>query len=70
MIVSNAAWSYENPTPPFSSVRGHLAFYARLMDECWVADEQVVANPGSFYGGWITSRVTGPFKGDPGTAHW
>jgi uncharacterized protein (DUF427 family) len=27
-------------------------------------------NEGSFYGGWITSKVVGPFKGAPGTIHW
>lgn len=69
-VVANAAWSYEDPTPPFAEIRGHVAFYARLMDECWVGDERVVANPGSFYGGWITSAVVGPFKGDPGTEYW
>lgn len=68
--VANAGWSYEDPTPAFVAIRGHVAFYARLLDECWVGDEQVVANPGSFYGGWITSKVVGPFKGDPGTQHW
>jgi len=26
--------------------------------------------PGSFYGGWITSRVTGPYKGGPGSSGW
>ena len=69
-VVPNAAWSYEDPTASFGAIRGHVAFYARLVDECWVGDERVVANPGSFYGGWITSTVVGPFKGDPGTAHW
>ncbi len=69
-VVPDAAWSYENPTPPFASIAGHVAFYARLVDECWVDEEQVVANPGSFYGGWITSKVVGPFKGDPGTEWW
>ena len=39
-------------------------------DECWVDDERVVGNDGSFYGGWITNNVTGPFKGGPGTLHW
>ena len=29
-----------------------------------------VAQPGGFYGGWVTSRVVGPFKGDPGTMFW
>ena len=70
VVVPNAAWSYEHPTARFTAIAGHLAFYARLVDECWVDDEQVVANPGSFYGGWITSKVVGPFKGDPGTEYW
>ena len=69
-VVPNVGWSYEDPTPPFAAIRGHVAFYARLLDECWVGDERVVANPGSFYGGWITSTVVGPFKGDPGTEYW
>ena len=25
---------------------------------------------GDFYGGWITSRIVGPFKGAPGTQGW
>jgi len=29
-----------------------------------------VAQPGDFYGGWITSAVTGPFKGGPQTLGW
>jgi len=29
-----------------------------------------VPQPGGFYGGWITSRVVGPFKGGPGTTGW
>ena len=33
------------------------------MDACLVDDEQVVAQTGDFYGGWITSDVVGPFKG-------
>lgn len=68
--VTDAAWSYERPTPPFAAITGHLAFYAQLLEECWVDDEQVVANPGRFYGGWITSNVVGPFKGEPGTQGW
>ena len=35
------------------------------MDGCWVNGEPVIAQPGGFYGGWITSQVQGPFKGDP-----
>jgi len=35
-----------------------------------VDGEQVQAQAGDFYGGWITSRVVGPFKGGPGTLGW
>ncbi|RRA49223.1 DUF427 domain-containing protein [Acidipila sp. EB88] len=64
------AWSYEAPTAAYSALRGHLAFYASRVDQCWVDDERVVPQPGDFYGGWITSNLRGPFKGDPGTLHW
>jgi hypothetical protein len=40
------------------------------MDECTVGGELVEAQPGSFYGGWITGEVVGPFKGGPGTRGW
>jgi uncharacterized protein (DUF427 family) len=68
--VADAAWSYEQPDPAFRAITGHLAFYAQRMDECSVDGEVVQANEGSFYGGWITSAVVGPFKGAPGTMHW
>lgn len=68
--VIDAAWSYEHPTARFEPIAGYLAFYAQRVDECWVDDERVAANPGSFYGGWITSEVVGPFKGDAGTEGW
>lgn len=68
--VPDACWWYPDPNPAVASIRGHLAFYAQKVDACWVDDEQVQANEGSFYGGWITSRVVGPFKGAPGTLGW
>lgn len=68
--VVDVAWSYEQPTDRFAPIAGHLAFYAQRVDECWVDDERVAPNPGSFYGGWITSRIVGPFKGSPGTSAW
>ena len=51
-------------------IAGFWAFYAQLLDACWIDDERVDPNPGSFYGGWITDNVTGPFKGGPGTSNW
>ena len=65
-----AAWSYPDPTPPFAAIRDYLAFYATRVDECRVGDERVQPQDGDFYGGWITSRIVGPFKGAAGTRGW
>jgi uncharacterized protein (DUF427 family) len=70
VTVPAAAWTYPAPTPAFAALARSWAFYAQKVDECWVDDELVVPNEGSFYGGWVTANVTGPFKGAPGTAHW
>lgn len=64
------AWWYPEPWDRYAALAGHVAFYPQLMDRCLVDGEPVRANEGSFYGGWVTSRVTGPFKGAPGTAGW
>jgi uncharacterized protein (DUF427 family) len=69
-VVPDAAWSYPEPSPAFAAIRGHLAFYADRVDECRVDDEVVKPQPGQFYGGWITSDIVGPFKGEPGTMGW
>ncbi len=64
------AWSYANPTAPFHMLKRHIAFYAAPFDACYVDDEKVVSQPGSFYGGWVTSKLAGPFKGIPGSRFW
>ena len=69
-IARRAAWYYSNPEPHYAAIRGHVAVYAGLMDECLVDGERVVPQPGGFYGGWITSNVVGPFKGMPGSNGW
>ena len=68
--ASKAAWSYPEPTQKFKHIAGHLAFYPHKMDACYVGDEKVDAQKGGFYGGWITSHIVGPFKGEAGTAGW
>ena len=68
--IAEAAWSYKSPSPSFAALRDHYAFYAGKMDACYVDGELVVPQPGGFYGGWITSRVAGPFKGIPGSRGW
>jgi uncharacterized protein (DUF427 family) len=68
--VQQAAWAYPNPTPGYEDIQDYLAFYAGPMDACYVGDEQVIPQPGGFYGGWITSNIKGPYKGGPGTMGW
>jgi uncharacterized protein (DUF427 family) len=69
-VARRAAWSYPLPTAPYAVIKDHLAFYAGLMDRCLVDGEEARPQPGDFYGGWITSDVVGPFKGEPGTTGW
>ncbi len=69
-VVHDAAWTYPSPTERFRSIVDHLAVYPQRVEECSVDGERVDANAGDFYGGWITSRVVGPFKGAPGTLGW
>ncbi|MFK7999343.1 MAG: DUF427 domain-containing protein [Polyangiales bacterium] len=64
-----AAWSYESPFDDFADLAGHIAFYASRL-ECFVDGERARPQPGGFYGGWVTSELAGPFKGEPGTGGW
>lgn len=66
----NAAWYYPNPADVFEPLKNHVAFYQHLMEACYVDGERVQAQAGGFYGGWITSDIVGPFKGEPGTRGW
>ena len=66
----NAAWFYADPTPAFEIIRGHIAFYASRVEVCYVDGERVIPQPGDFYGGWVTSDIVGPFKGEPRTMRW
>jgi uncharacterized protein (DUF427 family) len=68
--IRDAAWAYPSPTRQFAPIRDYVAFYPHLMDACFVDGEQVDAQAGGFYGGWITSDIVGPFKGEPGTMGW
>ncbi|MFF4428107.1 DUF427 domain-containing protein [Streptomyces sp. NPDC001513] len=68
--IRDVAWSYEAPSPDYRSIARHLAFYPGKVDLCSVDGERVVAQPGDFYGGWITAEILGPFKGGPGTTRW
>ena len=65
-----SAWYYPDPTPAFAAIENYIAVYPGRMDLCTVDGETVTAQPGDFYGGWITKNIVGPFKGDPGTRGW
>ena len=68
--AQRAAWTYPSPTSGFEVIRDHLAVMPGLVDACLVDGEVARPQEGGFYGGWITSRVTGPFKGGAGTRGW
>jgi uncharacterized protein (DUF427 family) len=68
--AEKAAWEYPEPTPGFRAIADHIAFYPSMMDVCSIGGEVVTPQPGGFYGGWITSDIVGPFKGEPGTFGW
>lgn len=65
-----AAWSYPEPEPGYEALIDYLAFYPSRVDACFVGDEQVEASPGSYYGGWATANIMGPFKGASGSERW
>lgn len=68
--AERAAWHYPDARGRYAVLLGHVAVMPGLMDRCTVDGEEVVPQEGGFYGGWITSKVTGPFKGAPGTLGW
>ena len=70
IVLPRVGWSYPDPSRAFALLRDHVAFYARPFDRCSVDGETVVPQPGDFYGGWITSKLAGPFKGIPGSRGW
>ncbi|MFD1720549.1 DUF427 domain-containing protein [Amnibacterium endophyticum] len=69
-IAVRSAWTYPEPWPGYEDLAGMVAVYPSRMDRCEVAGEVVAPQEGDFYGGWITSKVVGPFKGAPGTLGW
>ena len=69
-VAERVGWYYPSPTPGFAMLVDHVAVYAGPMDQVLVDGERVTPQPGGFYGGWVTSAVTGPFKGVPGSQGW
>jgi uncharacterized protein (DUF427 family) len=69
-VSDSAAWCYPEPAKGYEAIQYAIAFYPGRVDECTVDGERVRPQPGEFYGGWITSEIVGPFKGEPGTGGW
>jgi uncharacterized protein (DUF427 family) len=74
LVSRAAAWSYPHPLTDlgagYERIAGYFAFYAARVEACYVGDERVRAQAGGYYGGWVTSDLTGPIKGDPGSGNW
>ena len=71
-VVESRCWSYPRPMSGFTAIKDHISFYAGPWD-CYVNDELVKAQPGDFYGGYMTSDIDGGsqgVKGGPGTWGW
>jgi uncharacterized protein (DUF427 family) len=69
-VADGAVWYYPTPSPGYEALVGRVAVYPSRMDRCEVAGETVLPQEGDFYGGWITAKIVGPFKGGPGTYGW
>jgi uncharacterized protein (DUF427 family) len=65
-----AAWGYKKPQRGFELLQGTVALYPGRFEFCSVNGEKAQAQEGDFYGGWINSWITGPFKGGPLTMGW
>jgi len=74
VVAPAVAWTYPHPSAPaFLPLANYIAFYPGRALACFVNDEEVRAQEGSFYGGWITSAISGGpkgIKGGPGTLGW
>ncbi|MBB2987312.1 DUF427 domain-containing protein [Terracoccus luteus] len=68
--AARAAWRYPEPVAAYARLRDMVAVMPGEMDVCTVDGEVVRPQEGGFYGGWVTDRVVGPFKGGPGSWGW
>ncbi len=72
--VEHGAFTYPDPLTDlgqgYERVAGWFGFYAPKVDKVFVGAEEARPQPGGFYAGWVTSTLTGPIKGEPGTGGW
>lgn len=67
--VMEAGWRYTHVFPEFAALSHWCAFYPARVD-CFVNHEPVQAQPGGYYGGWVTRNLVGPIKGAAGSSGW
>jgi uncharacterized protein (DUF427 family) len=67
--AERAAWTYAHPKEGYSELADWISFYPSKLD-CYLGEERAHAQQGGYYGGWITSELEGPFKGEPGSEGW
>ena len=67
--VVDAGWQLTEVYSEFAEMLGWYAFYPQRV-ACFVGAERAGAQPGGYYGGWVTRDLAGPIKGGPGTSDW
>ena len=67
--AEQAGWVLGAVYPEFNELCGWYAFYPQNLN-CFIDQDRVGAQPGGYYGGWVTSDLVGPIKGGPGTEGW
>lgn len=71
---AQAAFAYPDPLRDlgrgYEQVAGWFGFYAQRVDRVFVGEEEASPQPGGYYAGWVTSALTGPIKGGPGSQGW
>ena len=68
-VIEAAVWTYPTPASGAEVIAGLCSCYPEKL-QCEVGNEIVAAQAGRYYGGWVTSELVGPWKGEPGTEHW
>jgi uncharacterized protein (DUF427 family) len=66
---ANVGWRYVEMFEEFQSIYRWVAFYPARVD-CYLGGARMEAQPGGFYGGWVSGDLVGPIKGKRGSSHW
>lgn len=66
---ADAGWRYIQMFEEFAELYQWPSFYPTKL-KCFVGEEQVTAQPGGYYGGWVTRALMGPIKGSPDSSGW